>query len=47
MSSLSINLIVSYYLCQSRHHTYGTSLPNHLEIKVAIMLADQTNEMYR
>ena len=32
---------------QSYHHTYGTSPPDRLETRVAMMLVDQTNEACR
>ena len=45
-----INLITStlYYTCQPCHyHTHGTSPLDRLEIRVIIILLDQTNEAYR
>ena len=49
MSLPSINLIAStlYYTCQPRHCTYGTSPPDRLETRVAIMPTDQTDKAYR
>ena len=35
-------------MCQPHHyHTHGTFLPDRLEIRVAMILADQTNETCR
>ena len=50
MSPPSINLIAStsYYTCQPHHHhTHGTSPPDRLETRVAMMPADQTDKACR
>ena len=42
-----MNLIILYYMCQPCHYTQGILLPDCHETKVAMMLANQIDEVCR